>query len=110
MKLRILAAVLLLSGCGMIDHMTGEDTASEIRKTGQPATARILKIWDTGMTLNDNPIVGMRLMVQPAEGESFETDTKALVGRLDVPRVQPGAEVAVMFDPNDHTRVALNIY
>jgi hypothetical protein len=35
---------------------------------------------------------------------------KALVGRLDVPRVQPGAMLAVKYDPADHSRVALDMY
>jgi hypothetical protein len=94
----------------LIDHMTGEDRANEIRKTGKPARARVLKIWDTGTTVNDNPIVGMRLEVHAEGVEPFEAETKALIGRLDIPQIQPGAEVNVKYDPNDHTRVALDIY
>lgn len=94
----------------LIDHMTGEDHANEIRRTGTSARARVLKIWDTGTTLNDNPIVGMRLEVHAAGVEPFEAETKALIGRLDIPQIQPGAEVDVKYDPNDHTRVALDIY
>jgi len=43
-------------------------------------------------------------------GEASRPDIQALIGRLDVPRIQPGTELAVMFDPGDHTRVALDIY
>jgi hypothetical protein len=108
----VLALCLLLCGCVMrlVDHMTGEDQANEIRKTGRPATARVLKIWDTGITLNGNPVVGFRLKVYGDGIEPFDAETKALIGRLDVPRIQPGTELSVMYDPEDHTRVALDIY
>ena len=109
-------AALLLCGslCGCvtsyINHLTGESQASDIRTTGKPAVAQVLRIWDTGMTLNDDPVVGFRLSVRAEGLEPFEVETKALVGRLDVCRVQPGAEVPVVYDPNDHSRVALAIY
>ena len=86
------------------------DQANEIRKTGRPARGRVLKIWDTGMSLNDSPIVGFRLEVHAEGVEPFEAETRALIGRLDVPQIQPGAELPVKYDPNDHTRVALDIY
>jgi hypothetical protein len=111
-SLAFLVPCILLCGCmmGLIDHMTGEDQANEIRKIGRPARGRVLKIWDTGMSLNDSPIVGFRLEVHADGVEPFEAETKALIGRLDVPQIQPGAELAVKYDPNDHTRVALDIY
>jgi hypothetical protein len=115
MKLRSLAFVIpliLLTGCvfRLIDHMTGEDQAKQIRSIGIPATARVLRIWDTGMTLNDNPIVGLRLEVHAEGVEPYEVETRALIGRLDIPQIQPGAQLQVKVDPNDHSRVALDIY
>src|SRR5438309_9172485 len=57
-SLALLAPCILLCACmtGLIEHMTGEDQANEIRKTGRPARGRVLKMWDTGMSLNDSPI------------------------------------------------------
>lgn len=115
MKARVLALAvsgMLATGClvHLIDHMTGEDRAKEIRPSGQSAMARVVRIWDTGMTLNGNPVVGFRLEVRPEGAEPFEAETKAVVGRLDVPQVQPGALLPVKYDPNDHTRVALDVY
>lgn len=116
MKLRALALVLpslLLFGCVMhlVDHLTGEDRAEEIRRDGVPSRARVIRIWDTGITVNGNPVVGMRLEVVPDGDEpSFEAETRAMIGRLDIPQIQPGLYVPVKFDPHDHTRVALDIY
>lgn len=115
MKWRPIAFLLgcvLFPGCVMhlIDHMTGEDEAKLIRKSGSPAMARVLELKDTGMTLNQNPIVSMRVEVRPDGVAPFEATMKALVGRLDIPRIQPGAVLPVKYDPNDHTRVALDMY
>jgi hypothetical protein len=106
-----LITLFLLSGCvmGVIDHMTGEDEAKAIRRTGTAATARVLQIFDTGMTLNNDPVVRFRLQVYPDGEEPFEAETKAVIGRLDIPRIQPGAQLQVKYDPKDHKRVALDV-
>ena len=99
-----------LSGCAMVDKMSGEGEAKRIRRVGQTAEALVLEIRDTGMTLNDNPIVAFRLEVRPLSGEPYEVETRGLVGRLDVPRIQPGAILPVAIDPADRMKVALSIY
>jgi hypothetical protein len=100
---------LAFSGCAIRDRFTGEATAREIRAGGVPAEATVVQIWDTGVTVNNDPVVGFVLDVRPADGRApFQAKARALVSRLDVPRVQPGATVRVMFDPKDTTRVALD--
>ena len=90
--------------------MTGENIANEIRETGRPATGRVLEIWYTGLTVNGNPVLGFRLSVYGRDIEPFEAETKALIRGQDTSRIHPGTELAVRYDPNDHTRVALDIY
>lgn len=103
----VLSCASLVTGCAAINRMTGTAQARELAVRGEPARARILAIWDTGMTLNDDPVVGMRLRVEPATGEPFEAETKGVVPRLQVCQVQPGNEVAVRCDPADPARVSL---
>lgn len=103
-----LGLALALPACGIKDHFTGESTAKKIRAVGLPAPAVVVQIWDTGVTVNDDPVVGFLLAVQPAGAPAFEARTKALVSRLDVPRVQPGALLRVMYDPKDTSRVAID--
>ena len=105
-----LAMSVMLSGCAVIDKMSGEGEAKRIRRVGQSAEALVLAISDTGMTVNDNPIVAFRLEVRPPTGEPYEAETRGLVGRLDVSQVQPGAVLPVAIDPKDPTKVALRIY
>lgn len=104
-----LAAVAAsVSACGIADRFTGEREAKKIRAIGVPAEATIVKIWDTGVTVNQNPVVGFLLDVHPDGQAAFQAKTKALVSRLAVPRVQPGARLRVFFDPKDTTRVAID--
>ncbi len=70
-----------------------------IQRSGQRAEAEVLKLWDTGMTINEHPVVRLRLRVCPLAGAPFEAETESLIPRLQVPQVQPGARVEVRFDP-----------
>lgn len=113
---KVLLAVTLaacsLGACvtSLVNRLTGEDEAREIRATGEAAQALVLEIWDTGVTVNENPVVGFRLEVYPPDRPSYEAETKALISRLDIPQIQPGAMLPVKFDPEDPQRVALDVY
>lgn len=108
-----LAAILLLlaTGCALIDRMSGVADTKILQETGVAAEATIVKIWDTGITVNDDPVIGMEVQVYPAEGESWRaTIPKSLISRLDIPQFQPGQTVQVRFDPQDRSRVGLDEY
>lgn len=107
----LLAVFALTVGCisASIDGYTGESQARALRQTGVPAWATILRIWDTGITLNDDPVIGMEVEVRPEEGEPFRaTIPKSLISRIAIPQFQPGKEVAVRYDPQDSTQIALD--
>jgi hypothetical protein len=76
-------------------------------RNGERAEAEVLSISDTGVTVNDNPRVALRLFVQPKSRTGFEATTKLLVSRLSLAAFQPGAKIQVRFDPNDLQRVAV---
>lgn len=109
-RLATIAAILLVSSCAMIDNYTGEGVNKPIREEGFPASARVLEIWDTGVRLNDNPVVGFRLLVTLDDGTSYEATTKNVVSIVHIPQVQPGAILPVKVDPDNHELVALDIY
>lgn len=109
----ILAAFLALAtGCAMIDRMSGVADTKSLQETGIAAEALILRIWDTGITVNDDPVIGMEVEVRhPAEGEPWRVAIeKSLISRLDIPRFQPGQTVQVRVDPQDRSRVGLDEY
>ena len=110
-RLLLLLAFLSLTGCSMIDRLSGVQEAKVLQTTGTAAKATILRIWDTGITVNDDPVIGMDIQVYPEEGETWRaTIPKSLISRLDIPQIQPGQIVPVRFDPQNPWRVALDMY
>lgn len=76
---------------------------------GEPARAKILRMWDTGTTLNDDPKIKFVLEVYPDGRAPYRVEIKCYVSHLRLAQVQPGNEVAVSIDPEDETRIALNL-
>ena len=110
-RLAVVLVLVLTTGCAMIDRMSGVTDTKTLQETGVAAEATIVKIWDTGMTVNDDPVIGMEVQVYPAEGETWRaTIPKSLISRLDIPQFQPGQTVHVRFDPQDKSRVGLDEY
>ena len=79
-------------------------------KDGTLAQATILRIWDTGMTLNDNPVVGFLLEVRPQNLPAYQAESKSMISRLSISQFQPGATIPVKIDPQNHARVVLDIF
>jgi hypothetical protein len=70
---------------------------------GKPADAKILKISETGLTINDRPLVRFLLEVQPADRPRFQAETDKVISPLDIPRIQPGVVVTVKYDSSNKT-------
>jgi hypothetical protein len=80
---------------------------SKLSQTGVPAEASILKVSDTGATVNQQPEIELLLEVRPKSGARYETTTKTVVSRLQAAWYIPGARVGVRVDPRNPNRVAI---
>jgi len=101
----------ILTGCAVIDRMSGVAETKRIQESGVAARARILEIWDTGITVNQDPVIGIRAEVTRADGTTYTASIpKSLISRLAIPRFQPGSVVDVRIDPQDSSKVALDVY
>ncbi len=76
-------------------------------QSGVLATATILSTWDTGVLINHQPRMGMRLQVQPPDGLPFETQLEETVALIHIPMFQPGAQVQVKYDPANPKNIAI---
>ncbi|RPI23372.1 MAG: hypothetical protein EHM70_22595 [Chloroflexota bacterium] len=74
-------------------------------KNGVTATATITRMWDTGTTINDNPLAGFELQVMPPNGAPFTAETKQMVNRLQVGYFQPGQTVTVSYNPANPNKI-----
>ncbi len=80
----------------------------ELMEKGVQAEATILEVRETGVTVNQNyPLAKLTLEVRPPQGEPFTVTTKELINRFDIPSIQPGAVVSVLYDPKNHKKIAL---
>jgi hypothetical protein len=101
----------LAAGCGTIDRMTGVSAAKDLQVTGTAAPAEILRLWDTGITMNKDPVIGLEVEVRPADRPPYTAKIeKSLISRLDIPQFQPGKVIQVRFDPKAPERVAIDVY
>ena len=69
------------------------------------ATAEVLGIEDTGGRMGTNPVVRLRLQVQPATGAAFETTGKCMVSAVSMPRV--GDQIRIRYSPADPTQISV---
>ena len=108
--LALITTGMCFACASLIDSFTGEDVAQKIREKGLPAKGTVLKIWETGMRVNENPVVGFLLEIHAEGMAPYEAQTKALISILRIPQIQPGTVLPVKFDPKDPSRIALDIY
>lgn len=90
-----LITVVSLPGGLIINYLSNR----RVLTNGRRAEAEILDLYETGTTINQQPVVGFKLRVFPLSGPPFEAQTEQKVPRLQVPRIQPGARIEVRYDP-----------
>lgn len=71
--------------------------AQHLLEHGKRCPGTVLSVQDTGMTINDNPRVKMRVKAEPPGEPAFEFDKTATVSRVQIPRA--GDRCAVFYDP-----------
>ena len=80
----------------------------KLQRTGLPAEATVLELGETGITVNNvYPVIKLVLEVRPPGGRPCQAEVQTVIGRMDIPRLQPGAVVSVKYDPKDPSNVAL---
>lgn len=82
--------------------------ASRLQKTGIPGKARILEVKDTGVTINNNPQVKLKLEVKNSLGQKYNAQCRVLVSRINPMAYMPGMEVPVKIDPKNEQNVVID--
>ncbi|MCB8943194.1 MAG: hypothetical protein H6658_05520 [Ardenticatenaceae bacterium] len=88
---------------------------------GRPATAKILKIWDTGLTIGASSSsgsnssrggnmrgIGLLLEVHPADGQPYQAKTREQLHLADLARIAPGMTVELRVHPNKAGKVIIS--
>lgn len=80
----------------------------KIKAIGVYCPAIVVKYTPLGVNINgNNPYVELELRVMPENEPAFEAKTTGVIGQPSIPKFQPGEEIFVKYDPNDHSRVAI---
>jgi hypothetical protein len=87
---------------------TDQALAEKLANEGVDGTATIIQMVATGKTVNMQPELQFQMSVDVSGSVSTVTHTQvvspAIIGQL-----QPGAQVPVKVDPNDHTQLMFGI-
>ena len=102
----IVAIQIMVAGRVKKKFYANYDNA-DLLKNDNEAQATILKVWQTGLKVNINEQIGLRLQIQAPDSNSYETEIKVVVPKVMVGRYQEGGVVQVNVDPYDRARVAL---
>lgn len=90
------------------DMHAGQAQAQHLMATGVVGHATIGAVRDTGMTVNDNPVVELDLQVtSPAAAGPYPVTHRQMISRLQVAQLLPGATVQVRVDPADPQALVL---
>jgi hypothetical protein len=104
----IIVVMAVIFGIVFLPMLRGSMRSSQLMKSGVSAQAQILKVWQTGMYVNEQPQIGMILQVQPTDGTApFQAEAKKVVSMIQIPQFQPGGMLEVKYDPANPKAVAI---
>jgi hypothetical protein len=80
-----------------------------LRLTGRSSRAVIKKYNWLGVYVNgNNPYAELEIEVLPDDAPAFEGKVKGAISEQSLEKYQPGKEIFVKYDPNDHSKLALD--
>jgi Protein of unknown function (DUF3592) len=81
----------------------------KLMATGDPARATVLALEETGMLINNQPLVNLKLQIVRHGQPPYEHTHQMVLSMLNLPQVQPGATIPVRVDPENPKRIALEL-
>lgn len=103
----VVGVVVVTLGLVFVPMLLGSMKRQKLMQSGVSANAQITSVWQTGMYVNEQPQIGIKLMVTPQNGQPFEAETKMVVSMIQIPQFQPGQMVEVKYDPAKPNEVAI---
>ena len=85
-----------------------QELAERLANEGVDGTATIVSMQATGANINMQPELQFQLTVDVGGSQSTVTHTQ-VVSRAVIGQLQPGAQVPVKVDPNDHSQLMFGL-
>jgi hypothetical protein len=80
---------------------------TQLLETGIQAKGKIIEMWDSAITINNQPQIGMKIEVYPLIGQPFTSEVNLVISRLQTSYYQAGVSCVVRYDPNNTKTVAI---
>ncbi len=74
-------------------------------KTGTLADAMVMGVEDTGITINNDPVVRLTIEINSGSAGSFEKTIETTVSRILIPR--KGDIIKVLYDQKDNSKITV---
>ena len=87
----------------------GQQVTRDLLANGEFAQAKILRLAETGMMINNQPVADILMEVHPRNRAPYQAQARMAISMLRVAQVQPGAVVPVRFDPSDASKVVIDL-
>jgi hypothetical protein len=84
------------------------DRMEGLRQTGLPGTARVLEMTQTGVYINENPQVKMKLHIEATGIAPYDIEKKATVPLIALGALGSGRPLTLFVNPNDHNDVFID--
>lgn len=82
--------------------------ARRLRAAGKRGSATILSVSDSNVTINNDPMVNLRLQVHIPNHPPYEVTKRQVISRIAVGQFVPGAVLPVLVDPEDPDDVMID--
>lgn len=80
----------------------------KVLETGRPGRGTITKMWETGVTINEQPVFGFEMDLEVEGAAAGAVSVQQVVPRMLAGAVLPGHSVAVKVDQDDPTEVVID--
>jgi hypothetical protein len=90
----------------VINRRTSQKLA--LRQKGLPGTAQVLEMSQTGVYINENPQVKMKLQVQATGIAPYQCEIKATVPLIAIGMLGTGRPLTVYVNPDDHEDIFID--
>ncbi len=77
-------------------------------ETGLPRRGLVKRMWETGVTLNNNPVLGFDVEVVSERDQPYQASVQQAIPRMLVGAILPGAVLGIEVDPEDKQRIAID--
>ena len=102
----------VIAGCvtagSLLYYVLNQAGDGRLRAAGEPASARVLSVRQTGTWVNTNPEVALELEVTRSGSAPYRLTLKAVVPQPQLAAVQPGQALRIRVAADRPTRAVLD--